>query len=152
MYRSEAHKRLSNQAAWEAHTEKGTANKKHPSELMRTVASLCLLKPWRRPQRSSLEPLYLEEMTLPLARSIRTHSISEIRSTSPSDEHQEALAAQEDQGDQEDQATPSEDQIIQERYPLLISFPSNPWETSNLQEYPHYCSTATEPAQTPSSE
>src|SRR6266851_7307568 len=64
-YRSEAHKQLSNQVAWEAHTEKGTANKEHPSELMRTVASLCLLKPWRRPQRSSLEPLYLEEMTLP---------------------------------------------------------------------------------------
>src|SRR6266851_2562486 len=152
MYRSEAHKRLSNQAAWEAHTEKGTATKKCPSELMRTVASLCLLKPWRRPQRSSLKPLYLEEMTLPLARSTRTHSISETRSTSPSDEHQEVPVAQGGQGDQEDQedqVTPSEDQMAQEQYPPLISFPSNPQEISNLWGYPHCCSMVTEPAQTP---
>src|SRR6266851_8959059 len=92
-YRSEAHKQLSNQAAWEAYTEKGTINKEPPNELTRTVASLCLLKPWQRPQRSSLEPLYLEEMTLPVACNMRTHSISETRLTSPSDEHQEGPVA-----------------------------------------------------------
>src|SRR6266851_9719942 len=151
-YRSEAHKQLSNQAAQEAHTEKGTANKEHLSELTRTVASLCLLKPWRRPQRSSLEPLYLEETTLPLAHNTRTHSISETHSTSPLDEHQEVPAAQVGQEDQEGQVTLLEDQMAQERYPLLISFPSNLQETSNPQGYPHYCSTATEPVWTPSSE
>ncbi len=59
--------------------------------------------------------------------------------------------AQEGQGDQEDQATPLEDQTAQEQYPLLVSFPSNPQETSNLWGYPHYCLMVTEPTQTPSS-
>src|SRR6267154_3157197 len=70
MYRSEAHQQLSKRAAQEAHTEKGITNKGHPSKVTQTIASLCLLKPWRRPQRSSLEPLYLET-TLPLAHNMR---------------------------------------------------------------------------------
>ncbi len=152
MYRSEAHRQLSSQAAREAHSGKEMTNKERLSKLMRTVASLCLLKPWRRLQKSSLEPLYLEETTLPLSRSTRTHSISTTRSTSPSDEHQEDPAAQEGQEGQEDLETLLEDQMAQEQYPPLISFPSNPQETSNLQGYPHYCLTATELVQTPSSE
>ena len=39
--------------------------------------------------------------------------------------------------------------MIQEQYPPLISSLSNPQETSNLRGYPHYCSMATEPTQTP---
>src|SRR5216683_4139743 len=109
MYRLEAHKQLSNQAAQEAHTEKGTANKEYPSELTRTVALLCLLKPWRRPQRSSLVPLYLEETTLPLAHNTRTHSISKTHSISPLEKHQEAPGVQ----------------VAQEQYPPLTSSPSD---------------------------
>jgi len=90
--------------------------------------------------------LYLEETTLPLAHLMRTHSISTIHLTSPLDEHQEAPE------DQEGPATPMEDLTAQEQYPPLISFPSNLQETLNLQEYPHYCSMATEPEPMPSSE
>src|SRR6267154_2678279 len=75
-YRSEAHERLSKQTAQEAHTEKGATSKEPPSEQTRTVASLCLRKPWRRTPRPSLEPLYLEETTLPIQFNMRTHSIS----------------------------------------------------------------------------
>ncbi len=59
--------------------------------------------------------------------------------------------AQEVQEDQEGQVTPTETQTNQEQYPPLISFPSNPQETSNLLEYPPYSSTAIELAQMPSS-
>ena len=75
-----------------------------------------------------------------------THSIL------PSDEHQEGPVGQEVQEDQGDQATPTGTQTNQEQYPPLISFPSNPQETSNLLEYPPYSSTAIELAQMPSSE
>src|SRR6266851_4766614 len=93
-YRSEAHTQLSKQTAREAHTGKGAISKELPSEQTRTVASLCLHKPWRRTPRSSLEPLYLEEMTLPIQSSTRTPSTSATRSTSPSDEHQGDLTVQ----------------------------------------------------------
>src|SRR6266851_10418421 len=132
-YRSEAHEQLSKQTAQGAHTKKGTINKEHPSEQTRTVASLCLHKPWRQTLRSSLEPLYLEATTLPNQHSTRTHSISATRSTLPSDEHQEGQAAQGVQEDQEDWVTPTETQTDQEQYPPLISFPSNPQETLNLR-------------------
>src|SRR6266851_7828438 len=65
-YRSEAHERLSKQTAQEAHTMKEAITKEPPSEQTRTVASLCLHKPWRRTPRRSLEPLFLEETTLPI--------------------------------------------------------------------------------------
>src|SRR5712671_3908057 len=96
-YRSEAHEQLSKQTAREAHTEKGATTKEPPSEQTRTVASLCLHKPWRRTSRRSLEPLYLETTSLPSQPLMRTHSTSTTHSTSPSDEHQEALTAQADQ-------------------------------------------------------
>src|SRR5216683_963429 len=102
-YRSEAHEQLSKQTAQEAHTEKGATSKELPSEQTRTVASLCLHKPWRRTPRRSLEPLYLEATTLPTQSSTRTHSISGIRSILPSDEHQEAPTAQGAQEAQEGQ-------------------------------------------------
>src|SRR6266853_6705376 len=70
-YRSASHKQLSKQTAQEAHTEKGLIHKEPPSEQTRTVASLCLHKPWRRTLRSSLEPLHLEETTLPTQFSMR---------------------------------------------------------------------------------
>ena len=91
-------------------------------------------------------------MTLPLQLSTRTHSISEIRSTLLSDEHQEALADQEVPVDREAQTTPTEGQTTQEQYPLLISFPSTPQEISNLPEYPLSYSMVTGRAPTPSSE
>src|SRR6266851_3919184 len=109
MYRSEAHERLSKQTAQKAHTEKGAISKELPSEQTRTVASLCLHKPWRRTPRRSLEPLYLETMTLPSQSSTRTHSISMTRLTSPSGEHQKDPTAQGAQEGQEDQTTPTED-------------------------------------------
>ncbi len=119
---------------------------------MRTVASLCLHKPWRRTPRPSLAPLYLEETTLPIQSSMRTHSISATHLTSPLGEHQEAPTAQEVQADQEGQEIPMETQTNQEQYPPLISFPSNRQETLNWLEYPPYSSTATELARMPSSE
>src|SRR5216683_5390965 len=63
--RSEAHERLSKQTAREAHTEKGVITREPPSEQTRTVASLCLHKPWRRTPRQYLEPLYLGTTSLP---------------------------------------------------------------------------------------
>src|SRR6266851_5096095 len=88
MNKSEAHQLLSKQAAWEAHIEKGVPDKEPLLDVTHAVAMLCLCKPWRRPQRSSLEPLYLEAMmNLPLACSMRTLSISETPSTLPLDEH-----------------------------------------------------------------
>ncbi len=71
---------------------------------------------------------------------------------SPSDEHQEGPAAQEVREDQEDQAIPMGTQMDQEQYPPLISFPSNPQETSNLPGYPPYSLMAIELTQMPSSE
>src|SRR6266853_1891079 len=103
--------------AGKAHTEKGLNNKEHLSEQTRTVASLCLHKPWRRTPRPSLEPLYLEATTTrPIQASMRTHSISVTRSTSPSDEHQEDPAAQGAQAVREVQTTPTEVQTNQEPY------------------------------------
>src|SRR5216683_2424355 len=58
-YKSEAHERLSKQMAQEAHTGNEANNKEHPSEQTRTIASLCLHKPWRRTPRPSLKLLYL---------------------------------------------------------------------------------------------
>src|SRR5712671_4000978 len=104
-YRSEAHERLSKQTAREAHTEKGATTKEPPSEQTRTVASLCLHKPWRRILRRSLEPLYLETTSLPSQPPMRTHSTSTTRSTSPLDEHQEDPVAQAGQAGQEGQTT-----------------------------------------------
>ncbi len=149
MYRSEAHERLLKQTAQEAHTEKGATNKELPSEQTRTVASLCLHKPWRRIPRRSLEPLYLEETNLPIQSNTRTHSISVIHSTSLSDECQEDPPAQGAQAGQEDQTILTEDHPDQQRFPPLISFPSNPPETLNQQEYLPYSSMATEPELTP---
>ncbi len=83
---------------------------------------------------------------------MRTHSISVIHSILPSDEHQEDPVVQEAQEDQEDRVIPMGTQMNQEQYPLLISSPSNPQETSNLLEYPPYSSMATELTQMPSSE
>src|SRR6266851_4135131 len=128
MYRSEAHEQLSKQTAQEAHTEKGATSKEPPSEQTRTVASLCLHKPWRRTPRPSLEPLYLEETTLPTQSNMRTLSISVTRSTSPSDEHQEDPTAQGAQVGQEAQTIPMGDHPGQQPYPPLISFPSTPSE------------------------
>src|SRR6266853_5125176 len=150
-YRSEAHEQLSKQTAQEAHTKNGATSKEPPSEQTRTVASLCLHKPWRRTPRPSLEPLYLEEMTLPTQSSTRTLSISETRSTLPSDEHQEDPTAQGAQAGQEAQTTPTEDHPGQQPYPPLISFPSTPLEILNQPEYPLCSSMATEPAPTRSS-
>src|SRR5712671_6791903 len=121
-YRSEAHEQLSKQTAREAHTEKGAISKELPSEQTRTVASLCLHKPWRRTPRPSLKPLYLEAMTLPIQSSTRTLSISATRSISPSGEHQEDPTAQGAQAGQEARTTPTEDHLGQEPYPPLISF------------------------------
>jgi len=70
---------------------------------------------------------------LPFIHSNRTCSISETCLTSLWEEHQEAQEAQEAQGDPEDPAILLE---AQERYPPLISFPSNPQETSNLWAFP----------------
>src|SRR6266851_5636061 len=151
MYRSEAHEQLSKRAAQKAHTEKGTNNKGHPSEQTQAIALLCLHKPWRRTPRPSLEPLYLEETTLPTQSSTRTLSISATRSTSPSDEHQEDLMVQGAQADQEAQTILTGDSPDQQPYPPLISFPSNPPETSSWLGYPPYSSMVTEPEPTPSS-
>src|SRR5712671_151224 len=96
---------------------------------MRTIASLCLHKPWRRTPRRSLEPLYLEETTLPTQSSTRTLSISMTRSILPSDEHQEDPTAQEAQADQEARTILTEDHPGQQLFPPLILFPSNPLET-----------------------
>src|SRR6266851_4950674 len=148
MYRSEAHERLLKQTAQEAHTEKGATNKELPSEQTRTVASLCLHKPWRRTPRPSLEPLYLEETTLPIQSNMRTLSISTTRSISPSDERQEDPTAQGAQEVQEVRTTLMEGNPDQQPYPPLISFPSTLPETLNRQEYPPYSSMATEPAPT----
>src|SRR6266853_2022530 len=120
-YRSEAHEQLSKQTAQEAHTEKGATSKELPSEQTRTVASLCLHKPWRRIPRRSLEPLYLETTNLPTQSSTRTHSISMTRSTSPLDEHQGDLTAQEAQADQEGQTILTEDHTGQLFLPLTSS-------------------------------
>jgi len=126
-------------------------NRETPSAQTQAVASLCLHKPWQRTLRPSLEPLYLEAMTLPIQYTTRTHSISVTHSTSPLGEHQEGLVAQEVQVDWEDWATPTETQMNQERYPPLISSPSNPQEISNLLGFPPYSSMETELAQMPSS-
>src|SRR5712671_3814854 len=147
-YRSEAHEQLSKQTAREAHTEKGAISKELPSEQTRTVASLCLHKPWRRTPRPSLKPLYLEETTLPTQFSMRTLSISEICSPLPLDEHQEDPTAQGAQAGQEAQTTPMGGHPGQQPYPLLISFPSTPSEILNQPEYPLCSSMATEPALT----
>ncbi len=151
-YRSEAHEQLSKQTAQEAHTEKGATSKELPSEQTRTVASLCLHKPWRRTPRPSLEPLYLEETTLPIQYSMRTPSTSEIRLILPSDELWEDPTAQGAQAGPEAQMTPTEDHQDQQPYPPLISFPSTPSETLNQLEYPLCSSTAIEPTPTHSSE
>ena len=135
-YRSEAHKQLSKQTAQEAHTTKEAIGKEPSSEQTRTVASLCLRKPWRRTLRPSLEPLYLEATTLPTQASTRTLSISETRSTLPSDEHRADPTAQGAQAGQEAQMTPMGDHPDQQPYPPLISFLSTPSETLNQLEYP----------------
>src|SRR5216683_3478235 len=75
-YRSEAHEQLLKQTAQEAHTTKEATDKEPPSKQTRTVASLCLHKPWRRTPRPSLKPLYLGTTSLPSHPSMRTHSIS----------------------------------------------------------------------------
>jgi len=70
--------------------------------------------------------LYLEAITnLSLAHNTRTLSILETPLTSPLEEHQEGL---EDLEDLEDPMIPSVDQMVQEQYPPLISFPYNPPE------------------------
>ena len=148
MYRSEAHEQLSKQTAQEAHTEKGAITRELPSEQTRTVASLCLHKPWRRTPRPSLEPLYLEETTLPIQYSTRTHSISATRSTLPSDERQEDPTAQGAQEVQEVRTTLTEGNLDQQPYPPLTSFLFTLSETSNRQEYPLSSSMAIGPAPT----
>src|SRR5216683_4988308 len=115
-YRSEAHEQLSKQTAQEAHTAREATDKEPPSEQTRTVASLCLHKPWRRAPRRSLEPLYLEEMTLPTQSNTRTLSISVTRSTLPSDEHQEDPTAQEAQAGLEAQMILTEDHPNQQLF------------------------------------
>src|SRR6266851_9009755 len=150
MYRSEAHERLLKQTAQEAHTEKGAISKELPSEQTRTVASLCLRKPWRRTPRPSLEPLYLEETTLPIQSNMRTHSISVTRSTSPLDEHQEDPTAQEAPAGQEARTIRTEDHPDQQPYPLLILSPSTLPETSSRLGYHLSSLMATEPELTPS--
>src|SRR6266853_3293091 len=151
-YRSEAHERLSKQTAQEAHTEKGATSKELPSEQTRTIASLCLHKPWRRTPRQSLEPLYLEETTLLTQSNTRTLSISVTHSTLPSDEHQEGPTAQGAQAGQEGQTTLMEDHPGQQLFPPLISFPSTPLEILNQPGYPPYSSMVTELAPTHSYE
>src|SRR6266851_5451906 len=148
-YRSEAHEQLSKQTAQEAHTEKGAISKELPSEQTRTVALLCLHKHWRRTPRRSLEPLYLETTNLPSQSSTRTHSISMTRLTSPSGEHQEDPTAQGAQAGQEGRTILTEDHPDQLPFPPLISFPSNPLETSDRPGYLPYSSMATEPELTP---
>ncbi len=150
-YRSEAHEQLSKQTAREAHTEKGVTTKELPSEQTRTVASLCLHKPWRRTLRRSLEPLYLEETTLPTQSSTRTLSISVTRSTLPSDEHQEDPTAQGAQAGPEARTILTEGRPNQQLFPPLISFPSSLPETLSQLGYPLYSSMETEPEPTPSS-
>ena len=150
-YRSEAHEQLSKQIAQEAHTEKGATSKEPPSKQTRTVASLCLHKPWQRTPRPSLEPLYLEETTLPSHTSTRTLSISVTHSTSPSDEHQEDPPAQGAQAGQEARTILTEDHPNQQLFPPLILFPSSPPETLSWLEYPPYSSMATELGPMPSS-
>src|SRR6266851_982098 len=136
-YRSEAHEQLSKQIAQEAHTEKGAITKEPPSEQTRTVASLCLHKPWRRTQRRSLEPLYLETTSLPSQPLMRTHSTSTIRSTLLLDEHQEDPMAQAGQAGQEGQTTLTGDHTGQSFPPATSSLFSPP-ETSGRLEYPLY--------------
>src|SRR5713101_2349744 len=135
-YRSEAHEQLSKQTAQEAHTAKGTTSREPPSEQTRTVASLCLHKPWRRTPRPSLEPLYLEETTLPTQFSTRTLSISMTRSTLPLDEHQEDPVAQGAQAGLEAQTILTEDHPNRQLFLPLISFLSNPTGTLSQLEYP----------------
>src|SRR6266851_2285268 len=150
-YRSETHEQLSKQTAWEAHTGKEPITKEPPSEQTRTVASLCLHKPWRRTPRRSLEPLYLATTSLPSQPLMRTHSTSTTRSTLPLDEHQEGPMVQADQVGQEGQTTLMETHTGQLFLPP-ISSPSNPPETSDQLGYPLSSSTATEPELTPLSE
>ncbi len=127
MYKSEMHQQLSKQAAQEAHTETETPNKRPLSDdqsMTHTIATLCLHKPWRQQPRPSLEPLYVRGMTnLPPTPNIRTLSISETCSTSPLDEHPEDLEGL------EGLETPMKDQMPQEGYPPIISFPFNLQET-----------------------
>jgi len=115
--------------AQEAHTVVGVSNQGHLADLSQltthAIATLCLHKPWQQQWRTSLEPLYLEGATIPppvLATNIRTLSISEIHSTLPLDEHQEAL---EGLAALEDLEIPMEDLTPQGGYPPLILFPSN---------------------------
>ena len=74
------------------------------------------------------------------------------RSTSLSGEHQEDLTAQGAQAGPEGQTILTGDHPDQLLFPPLISFPSNPPETSDRLEYPPCSSTATEPELTPLSE
>ncbi len=76
--------------------------------------------------------------TLPTICNNRIRNISETPSISLWGEHQEGQEAQEDP---EVPAILTEDQ---ERYPLLISFPSNLQEILNLQVSHHSSSMATE--------
>src|SRR6266851_5340884 len=147
-YRSGAHERLSKQTAQEAHTEKGATTKEPPSEQTRTVASLCLHKPWQRTPRRSLEPLYLETTSLLSQPLMRTHSTSTTRLTSPLDEHQGGPMAQAGQVGQGDQTIPTETHAGQLFLPPTLSL-SNPLETLGQLGYPLSSSTATEPELTP---
>jgi len=74
-----------------------------------------------------------------------------IRSTSPSDEHQEDLTAQVGQEDQEGQTTLTAAHTSQLFLPAISSL-SNPPETLDPLEYLPYSSMATELELTPLSE
>jgi hypothetical protein len=129
-YKSEAHQQLSTQMAQEAHTVPGVSNLGHPPDQndsqTHLIAALCLLKPWWR-RRLLREPLQEGEEVRNLPRTpeikVRTLSGSETPSTLPSGELPDPLEGLEDLTDLE----VPEDQENQ-RYPPIISFPSNQQE------------------------
>jgi len=127
---SEAHQRLSNQAAQEAHVTHGPSNKGHPADLStslaHTVATLWLRKHRHRqkryhePSQQEAEGTEIHHRQQMSHATIKTPNESATPSTSHSEEHpggqedQVDPEAQEDQEDLEDQ----EDR----QYPPLTSY------------------------------
>jgi hypothetical protein len=129
-FKSEAHQQLLTQTAREAHTVPGVSNQGHPPDQndsqTHLIAALCLLKPWQR-RRQLREPLQEEEEVRNPPQTpeikVRTLSRSETPLTLPSDRLPDPLEGLEDLMGLE----ALEDQENQ-RYPLIISSPSNQQE------------------------
>ena len=125
-YKSGAHQQLSIQTAQEAHTIPEVSNLGHPPDQndsqMHLIVALCLLKPWQQHKRLH-EPLQEEEartLLRTLEVKVRTLSESETPSTSLLEELPGPLEGLEDLMDLETQ-----EHQENQRYPPIISFPSN---------------------------